>query len=96
MLAYFFVWPVRVGATLIVTDLNNYNYGDAHLDESEEDMGSKRNVSSHIGMPGTRPWSHRLVNRSLLLVHLAIIIDHKDSCNLAVQPQQMRRQPAGS
>ena len=24
MLAYFFVWPVRVGATLIMTDLNNY------------------------------------------------------------------------
>ena len=79
MLAYFFVWPVRVGATFPMANINRAHDddGDAHLDESEEDMGSKRNMPSHVGMPGTGSWSHRLVDWSLLLIHLAIIIDQK-------------------
>ena len=50
MLAYFFVWPVRVGATFSVTNINfiHDDDDDTHLDESEEDMGSKRDVSSHV------------------------------------------------
>ena len=49
MLAYFFVWPVSVGATYPMTNINFiHDDDDTHLDESEEDMGSKRNMSSHV------------------------------------------------
>ena len=56
---------------------------EAHLDEREEDVGSERNVPSHVGVPGTRLWSHRLVDWSLVLIHLNIVVGFPCSSSFA-------------